>query len=347
METMKFTCHLTASSCVLSLIAAAFSLLLGCSPQLTSSGVESRPPVEAVQGIGDFPQRLSSQHLPNAVRVHDKVICGGLPADEPAFQELAALSVRTIISVDGAQPDVELAAKYGARYVHLPHGYDGISQQRVRELAKAVRDLDGPIYIHCHHGKHRSPAAASVACVSAGLVPSSQAVKILEVAGTSHAYRGLYRSAEHAHALEAALLDTLQADFPAIAELPPLAVAMVKLEQTQEHLNLLAAEDWRTPREHPDIEPSHEALLLREQFTELLRTDEVRRQPAAFQELLRDSESAALELEAALTQWKSAAQDSVLPATISKLARRIAENCTNCHVRYRDVPLDEKAPHHL
>ncbi len=35
-----------------------------------------------------------------------------------------------------------------------------------RKTAKAVRDLPGKIYIHCHHGKHRSAAAAATACVT-------------------------------------------------------------------------------------------------------------------------------------------------------------------------------------
>jgi len=108
-----------------------------------------------------YPVKLNALHLPNAVHVHAKVISGGQPDGEAAFQELHRLGVKTVISVDGAAPDLELAKKYGLRYVHLPHGYDGIPEPRVQELAKAVRDLEGPIYIHCHHGKHRSPAAAA------------------------------------------------------------------------------------------------------------------------------------------------------------------------------------------
>ncbi len=144
---------------------------------------------------------VATKYLPNTIRVHSNVYSGGLPSGDAAFGELADFGIRTIISVDGAQPNVALAAKHGLRYVHLPHGYDGISEDRVNELAKAVKDLPGPIYIHCHHGKHRSPAAAAVACVAAGLVPDTQALAILKLAGTSRRYRGLYRSAENAKVL--------------------------------------------------------------------------------------------------------------------------------------------------
>ncbi|HEX5033790.1 MAG TPA: hypothetical protein VFW62_04865, partial [bacterium] len=86
-------------------------------------------------------EKVAAKHLPNVVRVHSKVISGGLPEGDAGFKELQDLGVKTVISVDGARPDVDLAKKYGLRYVHLPHGYDGIPQSRLEELAKAVRDL--------------------------------------------------------------------------------------------------------------------------------------------------------------------------------------------------------------
>ena len=119
----------------------------------------------------ELPAKIETLHLPNVVVVHPNVISGGLPESDLAFQELRSLGVKTVISVDGMKPDTLAAKKCGLRYVHLPHGYNGVPPQRIAELAKAVSTLDGPIYIHCHHGKHRSPAAASVACFAAGLIP--------------------------------------------------------------------------------------------------------------------------------------------------------------------------------
>ncbi len=86
-----------------------------------------------------------------------------------------AMGIKTVISVDGAKPNVELANRFGLRYVHNATWLRWISETRGLELAKAVRDLPGPIYIHCHHGKHRSPAAAAVACLGAGLIQADQA----------------------------------------------------------------------------------------------------------------------------------------------------------------------------
>lgn len=284
-------------------------------------------------------ERVDAPHLSNALRIHQKVISGGLPEGDAAFQELKALGVKTIVSVDGQKPDVEAAKRYGMRYVHLPHGYDGIPEKRARELAKAVHDLPGPIYIHCHHGKHRSPAAATVACVSCGMLEPEDALSVLKIAGTSENYRGLYQSAQEARRLDEQLLKNLKAEFPETVEVPPLAEAMVAIEHVHDQLKSIAKAGWKSPPDHPDLDPAHEALLLREHFTELLRAKEARAQPAKFQQLLSEDERAAAELEATLRETASDA-NSVKRA--SELFDRITQNCTTCHQQFRDVPLQEK-----
>lgn len=301
------------------------------------SNPASRPP-----GLETLPVRLESNHVPNPVMLHPKVISGGLPEDEGAFRELLQWGVRTIISVDGAKPDVQIARKYGLRYVHLPHGYDGIPKDRALELAKAVRELPGPIYIHCHHGKHRSPVAATVACVAAGLVPPAKAISILELAGTNENYRGLFRSAREAEPIEPAELDQLRVQFRETVEVPPMAEAMVQLDQTYENLNQIAASDWRTPAKHPDLTPAHQALLLREHFAELIRTPDAQSRPKQFLDLLRESEDASKSLEQLLHQRKPMSKTEAAPARAIVYLKQISDNCKSCHIRYRDVPLSER-----
>lgn len=280
-------------------------------------------------------EKLTAQHLPNPIRLHEKVISGGLPEGDAAFAELKELGIKTVISVDGAKPDVATAEKYGLRYVHLPHGYDGVPEQRAKELAKAVRDLPGPVYIHCHHGHHRSPASAAVACVGAGLISHDDATKVLKVAGTSEAYRGLYQSADTAKALDKALLDELKAEFPATAKIPAMAEAMVEVEHVHDRLKAIEKSGWKTPADMPALVPDHEALLLREQFTEMLRTKELMAKPAKFQELTKEAEALCLQLEDLLKKKPE-------PAAASKLFRAISNNCKACHTTFRDVPLGEK-----
>ena len=318
-------------------------LSLGCSsatPDVAHDQGEST--AEKVPYDGQHsPRKIVTTYLPNPVMVHPKVISGGLPEGEKAFQELRSLGVQTVISVDGMKPDVETAGRYGLRYVHLPHGYDGGPTDSVQELAKAVHNFEGPIYIHCHHGKHRSPAAASVACVGAGLIQESKALAVLAIAGTSPNYRGLFESARKARPLEAALLDELKVDFTASVTVPPMAEAMVAIEHTHEHLKLIAESGWKSPPNHPDLDPAHEALLLREHFTELLRTDYVRTEPNEFKKFLRDSKDASFKLEEALRTQAREASDSA-SSQIQQLFSTVAANCKACHKQFRDVPLSEK-----
>ena len=304
-------------------------------------------PVEPVKGTQQaeklaLPSRLTSTHLPNAIQIHGKVISGGQPDGEEAFQELQNLGIKTIISVDGAKPDLDLAKKYGLKYVHLPHSYDGIPEQRGKELAKAVRDFEGPIYIHCHHGKHRSPAAAAVACVTAGLIDPSVSSVILKLAGANPNYRGLYESAESAQKVDDAVLDALKCDFPESAELTLMAESMVNLEQTFDSVKTVAAAGWKSPLTRPDLHPVQEVLLLKDHFSELLRTESVAKEPEGFRNMLRESESAAADLEAALMSWSESGAALPVPDSLPASFERIAKNCVTCHTEFRDVPLSEK-----
>jgi protein tyrosine phosphatase (PTP) superfamily phosphohydrolase (DUF442 family) len=301
----------------------------------------------AAQKLGDEVrpvalERVEVDHLPNVWRLHPKVLSGGQPEGEAGFTELKRLGIKTVISVDGARPDVVLAKMHGLRYVHLPHGYDGIPESRLMELSKAVRDLPGPIYIHCHHGKHRSPAAASAACVSAGLLDSQNVRQVLAQAGTSENYRGLYLSATAAQRIDDKLLDAVKSEFPAVARLPPMAEAMVCVERVHDHLKLFATNQWKPMDTRPALEPDHEALLLREHFTELLRGKEVKDKPAQFQELMNEGEAAAIHLERELRDWIVAGRPEKIPSSLATGMERIASNCAACHKQFRDVPLGEK-----
>lgn len=286
---------------------------------------EQKGPAEAVD----------AKHLPNAFRLHPKIISGGLPGAQ-GFAELKALGVRTIISVDGAEPDVAEARKHGLRYVHLPHGYDSVPQERVRELAIAFQELPGPIYIHCHHGKHRSPAAATSACIAAGLVPSKNGLALLKQLGTSTAYRGLYRSVSTAKKLPDQELKPDGIEFPEVAQVSHLAKAMVELEHTWDRLKKLQANNWKLLEDEPDLDPAHEALIFREHATELLRHVDSQREPG-YIKLLQSMKSHAQQLEDLLPSRPSPENPSVaIQQSRSRVIQAIEANCRQCHVEYRN-----------
>jgi hypothetical protein len=121
-----------------------------------------------------------------------------------------------------------------------------------------------------------------------------------------------------------------------------MAEAMVDIEHTFDRLKLVSESGWRPPAAHPDLEPAHEALLLREHFTELLRSPDLADKPREFKTLLQQSESHAHALDQALRQWQEAGNRGSVPPTVAVAFERITRNCTDCHQVFRDVPLSEK-----
>src|SRR5262245_28340423 len=110
------------------------------------STVGSTQPPSLVLVAGTSPKDFPGVH--NAIRVSERFIGGGVPEGDAGFDSLMRLGIRTVISVDGARPDVERARQFKLRYVHLPIGYDGVSREQALRIARAVRDLPGQVYIH-------------------------------------------------------------------------------------------------------------------------------------------------------------------------------------------------------
>lgn len=273
----------------------------------------------------------SPQAAPALENVHEiapGILSGAGPHGDASFRELARRGVKTVISVDGARPDLEHARAHGLRYVHLPIGYDGIPADRAMELAKALTDLPGPFYLHCHHGKHRGPAAAAVACVVAGKIDNDQAVQAMKRMGTGEQYLGLWSSARAAKPAEPEALRALKVEYREIAAVPPMAEAMVALDEAFENLELSRRAGWKKPADHPDIVPAHEALRVREILTEIMRTDDFKARPADFKAWMEESHGAARELETRLRWSKSG--DETFGA--------LKKTCSDCHKPYRNTP---------
>jgi protein tyrosine phosphatase (PTP) superfamily phosphohydrolase (DUF442 family) len=279
---------------------------------------------------------LPTQAIENARRVTAKVLAGAQPEGDAAFAALRDMGVKTIISVDGARPDVETAHTYGLRYVHLPIGYDDVAPEEGRAIAKAIDELEGPIYVHCHHGRHRSAAAVAVACVMNGRLEPDQAESVLKTFGTGANYKGLWASALSARPLGRTVLDAVKVDYRETAPIPPLAEAMVAIDQTMDRLKLAEKAGWRTPPSHPDVDPPHEALQLMERLRELRRTHDVQGRPQAFRLLLGQGEAGARALHESLAGWARASHAGATPAPVAAAMKAVNDSCAACHKSFRD-----------
>ncbi len=300
--------------------------------QKTSQSAAS-PEADAPAQSVDASKPLELPGLHNVIRVTEKLWSGSGPEAEEAFQSLKELGIRTIISVDGARPNLELARRYGMRYVHLPVGYDGIPGEQSRRIALAVHHLPGPIYLHCHHGRHRGPTAAAVAWRSLDRsCRAEQALALLKKAGTDPRYVGLYEAVRNADSLPDEVLSGPVPEFPEITPVPAFVEAMVKVDTHWHHLQACRKAGWKTPPEHPDVVPRHEALQLLETYQETLRLPELQDHPAQLRQWLEEEVQQARRLMELLEAMPTD------PPAVEAAFVRLQEGCKRCHAHYRDVP---------
>lgn len=327
----------------LSIPALTFLLIAGCGrtppPGQVAVPISSAHSTSAEQPpitVTANEKPLDVPGIHNVIRVNDKLISGGVPEGDEGFESLRRMGVRTVISVDGARPEVDRARKAGLRYVHLPISYNGVPREQGLRLARAVRDLPGQVYIHCHHGKHRSPAAAAAIkrCLD-GNCTAEDATAMLKQAGTGANYKGLYAVVNEFAAVSNEDLDRVSADFPESAPVGMFVELMVTVDTHWDHLKLIRAAGWKTPPKHPALDPAHEALLLREAYHESARLGDVKKRSEEMHEWLVESEKNAKQLEDILLAGKSSGKvDTEAAEKVYKLA---ATDCSKCHAKYRDV----------
>ena len=266
----------------------------------------------------------------NVVAYHDGFYSGSVPEGEEGFETLRRMGIRTVISVDGAAPDLELAREHGLRYVHLPVGYNGVSTERTLEIARAVRDLPHPVYIHCHHGKHRSAGAAGAAAVTLGYSTREQATARMKVSGTALNYKGLYQCVSIANVADAATLDRADGSFPSIAQTPDFVQSMVEIDEEFDHLKAIEKAGWRVPQDHPDLVPAAVAAKLENLFRVLDTDQAIMSRPPEFHDMLNASRANAQNIEDELA--KSAPSLEVL----AREFKALTQDCKSCHSKYRD-----------
>ena len=266
-------------------------------------------------------------------RLSPRLYSGAQPEGDAGLAALKALGIKTITSVDGSRPDVEAARRLGLRYVHLPVGYDGIPRAQALRLIRAIDTLPGPILIHCHHGKHRGPAAAALGCRATEGWTADRAKAWLERAGTSPNYRGLFDAVGAFRVPTPAELAAVNPALPEHADTPAFVDLMVQIDAVHDRLKAIQSSGFRPPADHPDLDPPGEALLLAEHFREARRLDEARAAGGDFLRDLQASERAATDLERAL---RDPAGTPEIRSRAGAALRELGHGCTSCHARSRD-----------
>jgi protein tyrosine phosphatase (PTP) superfamily phosphohydrolase (DUF442 family) len=275
---------------------------------------------------------VETQVLHNVFKMDAALFSGNAPEDEAGFRELARLGVKTIISVDGSKPNLVLAHQFGMRYVHLPFGYDGLPQDRGVELARAaqIAEAAGPVYLHCHHGIHRGPAAAATVCRALDGWSADEANDFLMQAGTSPDYAGLFRDVRAFRPPAADQLALVKADFPETSKTPPLVDTMVEIDGQSDALKAAQKAGWREVPGHPDEPPARTSVLLWELLHELARDPETKKRGEDFTAKLAEGERNADVLRAVLA-------DPTQPEAARTAAlNNMNQACVACHKAHRN-----------
>ncbi len=271
------------------------------------------------------PPLTPTQHagLRNVFRAAPGVYSGSQPEGQPGFDSLKHMGIRTILSVDGGTPDVDLAR--GMKYVHVPVKYSGIDADEARAIAAAIRDLPGPIYVHCHHGLHRGPTAVSLALVMLGRMTPEQGERFQRLAGTAESYEGLYACVRESEPVAPSSLDALADKLPESSRPIGPQAAMVAIDEAYSNLKDCDKNAWKAPPDHPDLSPLAEASRLADLFRDFSKRSDT--EPAEYVSLARQAAARADALE------KSVAMSS--PERTAKL-KDLGATCKACHAAYRD-----------
>jgi protein tyrosine phosphatase (PTP) superfamily phosphohydrolase (DUF442 family) len=322
---------LTAGACRSDKSASAGASASGAPVKSESSAKEAHATVAVDAAALRTDKAADLPGLHNVVKYADGAFGGAQPDDAAAFDTLKALGVKTVISVDGAAPDVEAAAARGIRYIHLPIGYHGFDEKRRLELAKAVHEASkaGPVYMHCHHGKHRSAGALGSALVSLGRLTPEEAADRLKASSCAPGYKGLWAAARDAKPLSTQEVEALKVDLPAVSRPSGMVAGMVEIDQYHEYMKEIEKAGWKVPASNPDLVPERVAARLVDILAVLETAEATKAKPADFLQMMKANGARAAELRQLI-------KDGAAADKLTAKFKEVTKSCKDCHVPYRD-----------
>ena len=268
-------------------------------------------------------KKINSENLENLLEVQKGLLSGGEPKTEKSFKELSQRGVKVIVSVDGAIPKVDFARKYGMRYIHIPIGYDELSEETLLSIKSLAIEVDEKLFIHCHHGRHRGPTVAAIFLMEKEVCQNGQSLKLLEKAGTGEQYTGLWSSVKD-HVIQKA--DKPLPELLEVAQVDSMVESMAKIDRLYDNLKASKNLNWQALPDNPDFSAVHGALIMKEFLRESARTlsDSDTEQKKFFTE----SENIAALLENSLkTNNRNAA---------NKHLSDLRKSCIKCHKKFRN-----------
>lgn len=317
-------------------------LAAGCGDEMEATAAVA-PPITGLENAYDaaaapkLPPTApeDSEGLHNVYKLSKSIISGSEPIGEGAIKHLAEMGVKTILSVDGKAPDADTARKYGMRYVHVPIRYSGMTKDEVKKITKTFRDLEGPFFVHCFHGRHRGPAAAALGRVAIDGVPREQAMaEMRQYCGTASKYEGLYRTIAEAIVPDSNELARYQWDFPEGHTFKGIRQVMVPMARAHDDIKLLMDRDWEPDPAHPDIDALNSAKILLDLYIQANHLGDTAERSSEYKTWMTEGEQSMRGLVDSLEAMK--AGDTSKGAAAAKQFKAVRKNCSVCHTAYRN-----------
>jgi protein tyrosine phosphatase (PTP) superfamily phosphohydrolase (DUF442 family)/cytochrome c556 len=272
-------------------------------------------------GCSLFQHAPDQKKLPENFRqLSARIFSSGEPVGDSVFRNLNRSGIKTIVSVDGAAPDVATAKRHGLAYVHLPIGYDGVPPATVVALDRVLKTYEGKILIHCHHGLHRGPSAAVIAAMIEGSMTKEQALHTLKEVGTSPDYIGLWRDVREFHGVPK---NVRAQSIVEKADIDPLADSMVRIDHAFERIG----KQFNAASSTQDS-VTEQAVLLGEGFKEAIRAAKAEGRSTTFRDHLAKSEDICTEL-LSLTKTTDIEKAKALHV-------KMKADCKACHAEFRN-----------
>lgn len=296
---------------------------------LTGTAYETASSMECIDAT---PENWDDLH--NVLWLSDNIVSGSEPATEAAYERISKMGVKTILSTDGKAPDPNVAAKFGMRYVHVPIQYSGMTESQIARIAKTFRELEGPFFVHCFHGKHRGPAGAAVGRLVLDGASREEALAQMVQCGTSKKYEGLYRAIATAEMPSAEETAALQWDFPAQHPFEGERKAMIEMARHWDNVVLLGKRKWEMDPAHPDLDALNEAEKLHGLFQALSKSPDVATEPDDYKAWLSEGLKASTDMVAAIRAYRTGDAEAAGRAETALNATK--KSCSDCHDSYRN-----------
>jgi hypothetical protein len=164
---------------------------------------------------------------------------------------------------------------------------------------------------------------------------ATQAEQWLQTAGTATNYAGLYETVRNFKKPLPSELNAVSTELPEVSKVSGLVELMVQIDNIWEHLKVVRSAQYQAPKDHPDIQPANEAVILWEHYREAQRLEDTKNRGSDFLHRLKTAEDEVKTAEQLLLgfQEKPGAE---LRSRLDSSFDAIGKSCASCHKEYRD-----------